>query len=135
MAEIELSAKERQAFKARAHALDPVVRLGAQGLTPAVLREIDRALAAHGLIKVRVPGDEREAREAMFGEIASTLNAARVQAIGKLLVLYRPLPEPEPSARHDLREPAPRTKARRKAQPVAGKRPAPRRSARRSGPR
>jgi putative YhbY family RNA-binding protein len=97
MAQIELNAKERQALKARAHGLEPVVLLGAQGLTPAVMREIDRALAAHELIKVRVPGDERELREAMFARIADELNAARVQAIGKLVVLYRPLPEDDGS--------------------------------------
>jgi RNA-binding protein len=93
MPEIELSPKERQALKGQAHALDPVVLLGAQGLTPAVMREIERALAAHALIKVRVPGDEREARDAMFRQIADELNAARVQSIGKLLVLFRPLAE------------------------------------------
>ena len=92
MAEIELSPKQRQDLKGRAHALQPVVLLGAQGLTDAVLREIDRALGAHELIKVRVPGDERETREAMFRQIAESLDAARVQAIGKLLVFYRPLP-------------------------------------------
>lgn len=95
MAEIELSPKERQALKGQAHALNPVVLLGAQGLTPAVLREIDRALAAHALIKVRVPSDEREEREQMFRQIADELGAARVQSIGKLLVFFRPLPQEE----------------------------------------
>jgi RNA-binding protein len=99
MAEIELSPKERQALKGRAHPLHPVVLLGAQGLTPAVMREIDRALAAHELIKVRVPGDEREERDALFLQIAAELGAARVQSIGKLLVLYRPLPEEEQAMR------------------------------------
>jgi len=105
MAEIALSPKERQALKGRAHALDPVVLMGAQGLTAAVLREIDRALAAHALIKVRVPGDEREEREQMFLQIADQLNAARVQSIGKLLVFYRPLPAVE-QARHAAKEAA-----------------------------
>jgi putative YhbY family RNA-binding protein len=99
MAEIELTPRERQALKGRAHALHPVVLLGAQGLSEAVIREIDRALAAHELIKVRVPGDEREAREALFAAVANRLGAARVQAIGKLLVFYRPRPdEPAPAA-------------------------------------
>jgi putative YhbY family RNA-binding protein len=100
MPEIELSPKERQALKGQAHALDPVVLLGAQGLTAAVMREIDRALAAHALIKVRVPGDGREERDAMFRHMADELNAARVQSIGKLLVLFRPLAE-EAQARRD----------------------------------
>jgi putative YhbY family RNA-binding protein len=98
MAEIRLTAKERQALKARAHPLKPVVLLGAAGLTAAVVKEIDRALAAHELIKVKVPGDDRGEREAVFAALAADLSAARVQAIGKLLVLFRPAPdEPAPS--------------------------------------
>lgn len=93
MAELVLSARERQALKGRAHALDPVVLLGAGGLTPAVMGEIDRALSAHELIKVRVPGDERAAREAVYQRVAEELSAARVQSIGKLLVFFRPAPE------------------------------------------
>ena len=93
MAELELTPKQRQALKGRAHALSATVLLGNQGLTDAVVKEIDRARAAHELIKVRVPGDEREARDAIYREVADRLGAARVQSIGKLLVFYRPLPE------------------------------------------
>lgn len=120
MAQIELNAKERQALKARAHGLEPVVLLGAQGLTPAVMREIDRALAAHELIKVRVPGDERELRDAMFARIADELNAARVQAIGKLVVLYRPLPEDDDS--NTKSAPAAAGRRRSPPAPAAGQR-------------
>lgn len=90
MTELTLSRDERLHLRARAHHLNPVVLLGAAGLTEPVLREIDRALAAHGLIKVRVPGDDRQAREAMAVSIAERLGAGRVGVIGKLLVLYRP---------------------------------------------
>lgn len=90
MPELSLTRDERLHLKARAHHLNPVVLLGAAGLTEPVLREIDRALAAHGLIKVRVPGDDRQAREAMAVSIAERLGAGRVGAIGKLLILYRP---------------------------------------------
>ena len=93
MAEIQLTPRERQALKARAHALKPVVLLGAAGLSPAVLAEIDRALGAHALIKVKVPGDDRALREELFATAADALSAARVQAIGKLLVFYRPIPD------------------------------------------
>jgi RNA-binding protein len=104
MAEIPLTPKQRQALKGRAHRLDPVVLLGAQGLSDAVIREIDRALTAHELIKVRVPGDEREEREALFLQLADRLGAARVQAIGKVLVFYRPKP-PEPAGEQASRSP------------------------------
>jgi putative YhbY family RNA-binding protein len=103
MTEFVLSPKERQALKARAHALDPVVLMGSQGLTDAVKREIDRALLAHELVKVRVPGDDRDERERLFSTLAIELSAARVQMIGKLLVLYRPRPE-EPAAEPAAKE-------------------------------
>ena len=67
--------------------------IGDGGLTPAVRKEADGALNAHGLIKIRVHGDDRAAREAMFQQLADELNAAPVQHIGKLLVLWRPKPE------------------------------------------
>jgi putative YhbY family RNA-binding protein len=95
MAEIQLTPKERQALKALAHGLKPVVLLGSAGLSPAVFKEIDRALVAHELIKVKVPVDDRTEREEIFASVAESLSAARVQAIGKLLVLFRPAPEQE----------------------------------------
>ena len=107
MAALVLTPKERQALKARAHALKPVVLLGANGLGPATLKEIDRALLAHELIKVRVPGDDRDEREAVFERIADELAAARVQSIGKLLVLYRPAPDEEPEPPVSRRSSAP----------------------------
>ncbi len=67
--------------------------IGGDGLTPAVMKEADAGLNAHGLIKIRVLGDDRVAREAMFQTLAETLNAAPIQHIGKLLVLWRPQPE------------------------------------------
>jgi RNA-binding protein len=97
MAELTLSRDERLALKSRAHHLNPVVLLGAAGLSDAVVKEIDRALRAHELIKIRVPGDDRDERERLFANLAARLSAARVQTIGKLLVLYRPKPdEPAP---------------------------------------
>jgi len=119
MPEIQLTPRERQALKARAHALKPVVLLGAAGLSAAALKEIDRALTAHELIKVRVPGDDRDERETLFAEVAETLSAARVQAIGKLLLFYRPAPDEDDQA-DDARSAAPRAKApARKRSPKA----------------
>jgi RNA-binding protein len=93
MSEVILTPKQRQALKARAHSLKPVVLLGSAGLSAAVLQEIDRALTAHELIKVRVPADDRAERDDVFATVADSLSAARVQSIGKLLVLYRPAPD------------------------------------------
>jgi len=99
MTELALDRDLRLALKAQAHSLDPVVLLGAAGLTDAVLAEVERALLAHSLIKVRVPLDDRAEREAIFARIADSVGAARVQAIGKLIVLYRPPPPEEHSER------------------------------------
>jgi putative YhbY family RNA-binding protein len=107
MPAIELSIAERKAHRADAHHLDPVVMIGNDGLTPAVRKEVDAALNAHGLIKVRVLGDDRAAREAMYLQLADQLGAAPIQHIGKLLVLWRPKP-PKVRAEDEDRKPGPR---------------------------
>ena len=96
--ELALTPRERQTLKGRAHKLNPVVLLGNAGLSEPVLKEIDRALSAHELIKIRVPTDDDTERAKTFAEIATRLAAARVQSIGKVLVLYRPLPDGAASA-------------------------------------
>ena len=90
---IKLTPAERSALRAEAHGLNPVVMIGEAGLTEAVMKEISSSLDAHGLIKVRVFGDDREARTAIYEQICEELGAAPVQHIGKLLVLYRPKAE------------------------------------------
>ena len=93
MAQIQLTPTERKAHRAEAHHLDPVVMIGGDGLTDAIRKEADLALNAHGLIKIRVLGDDRAAREAIYLQLADELNAAPIQHIGKLLVLWRPQPK------------------------------------------
>lgn len=108
MPAIQLTTAERRAFRADAHHLDPVVMIGGDGLTPAVTKETDNALKAHGLIKVRVLGDDRAQRESMFAQLCDELNAAPIQHIGKLLVLWRPIPEKEVAEGSESRMPGPR---------------------------
>jgi len=93
MPAIQLTPSERKEKRADAHHLTPVVMIGNDGLTPAVVKEIDAALNAHGLIKVRVFSDDRDARDEMFSTLSDSLSAAPIQHIGKLLVLWRPMPE------------------------------------------
>jgi RNA-binding protein len=107
MPAIQLSVAERKAHRAEAHHLDPVVMIGNDGLTAAVKKETDAALSAHGLIKVRVLGDDREAREAVYQQLCEDLNAAPIQHIGKLLVLWRPKPT-KVKAEDEERKPGPR---------------------------
>jgi putative YhbY family RNA-binding protein len=108
MPAIQLTPAQRKEHRSEAHHLDPVVMIGGDGLTPAVTKEIDNALKAHGLIKVRVFSDERATREALFAQLADELSAAPIQHIGKLLVLWRPIP-PKEKAERDDRMPGPRT--------------------------
>ena len=82
--------------------------VGNDGLTPAVVTEVDGALRSHGLIKVRIFSDDRAAREAVLAELADRLDAAPVQHIGKLVVLWRPIP-PKVKPERDDRMPGPRT--------------------------
>ena len=90
---ITLSPIERRALKAKAHELVPVVMIGDHGLTPAIVREIDRNLKAHELIKIRASTDDREQRSRWFDEICDALYAAPVQHIGKIFIIWRHSPE------------------------------------------
>lgn len=90
----ELTGKQRRWLRGRAHDLDPVVQLGAKGLTDAVVAEVDRSLEAHELIKVRLAG-ERDEREVTAATLADRTNAHAVGTIGKVAILYRPHPDPE----------------------------------------
>lgn len=101
MPSISLTPAQRKEHRAAAHHLDPVVLIGGEGLTPAVLKEADAALKAHGLIKVRVFSDDRAARDTIFERLSDELNAAPIQHIGKLLVLWRPVPPKEKAERDE----------------------------------
>ena len=111
---LTLSADERRSLRARAHGLNPVVSIAENGLTDAVLKEIDANLKAHELIKIRVYNDDRDEREGFLATICNQLNAGAVQHIGKLLVVWRPAPQEEPTKaaapRRAPRRAAPKTK-------------------------
>jgi putative YhbY family RNA-binding protein len=93
MAALTIDSDQRRALRAQAHHLKPVVMIASKGLTPAVLAEIDRALTAHELIKIRVSGVERAVRAQYLETICDTLDCAPVQMLGNLLVVWRPNPE------------------------------------------
>ena len=90
---LKLTPAQRSDLRSQAHGLAPVVMIGDSGLTPAVIKEIDVSLNSHGLIKIRVLGDDRDARISHYETICADLGAAPVQQIGKLLVMYRPTKE------------------------------------------
>lgn len=88
-----LTPRERAHLKGRAHALEPVVHLGGSGVTDALVAEVDRALTAHELIKVKVSVDDRQARVAAGDEICARTGATAVHRVGKVIILWRPRPE------------------------------------------
>jgi len=98
MPKLDITSQERSALRAAAHPLRPVVLIGDRGLTESVLKEIDLNLKAHQLIKVRVAGDDREARNTMLETICDTLSCASVHHLGKTLIIYRP----DPTARTQI---------------------------------
>jgi RNA-binding protein len=90
---IALTPRERAGLKARAHALEPLAHVGQGGLTDAVIAEVNRALIAHELIKVRVGAADRGDRDQMCDALSAATDAALVQRVGKVLVLWRPRPD------------------------------------------
>lgn len=93
----ELTPAERRALRAQAHTLKPVVLIGDAGLSEAVLVEIDRQLASHELIKVRIAGEDRRRRATFLETICKAVGAAPVLQIGRVIVLYRRKPDKTPA--------------------------------------
>ena len=90
----ELKSKQVSHLRALGHNLNPVVMIGNNGLTEQVLREIEVSLNAHELIKIKVFGDDRDARKQMLEEICEKTGAAAIHHIGKQLVIYRASDKP-----------------------------------------
>ena len=118
----KLTSVEQQALRARAHSLNPVVMISEKGLSDNLLKEIDRSLSAHELIKIRVFGDDKAQRAQAMEAICSSVGAVPVQHIGKILVVYRKNPD-HPAKRAPAAKPVnkraaqekPATARRRKA--------------------
>ena len=90
---LKLTPAQRRSLREQAHHLHPVVMVSEAGLTDNVIREISNSLDAHGLIKIRIFGDDRANRIELYQQICTLLHAAPIQHIGKLLVIYRPKKE------------------------------------------
>ena len=102
----ELTPAQRRDLRARAHHLTPVVTIADNGLAPTVVAEIERSLQAHELIKVKVQGAEREQRDALMQELCAALDAAPVQHIGNILVVWRQRREEDKPAAAAEKKPA-----------------------------
>lgn len=93
---LRLTPRQRAGLKARAHALEPVVHVGQAGASEAVLAEVDRALTAHGLIKVKLASADRDARQELTDALCTATDAVAVQLVGRILALWRPRPDDDP---------------------------------------
>ena len=113
---LDITSEQRRALRARAHALNPVVSISQNGLSESVLKEIERSLESHELIKIRVYNDEREVRDQYLSAICEQLGAAPVQHIGKLLVIWRPAPEEKSKPASPRRPRAASTRSKRSFQ-------------------
>lgn len=105
-----LSENDSRALRAAAHKLKPIVLIGKAGITEAVLAELNIALDHHELIKIKIPGEDRETRRAAIESVTAQSNAQLVQVIGHIAVLYRKTPQ---KSSKSSRKPKPTLKSRR----------------------
>ena len=85
-----LTSAQSRFLRGQAHDLKAMLQVGGKGISDALVAEVDAALEHHELIKVKVAGEDREARDAMIRDLAGRVGAALVQRIGHTAVLYRP---------------------------------------------
>ncbi len=78
-----------RALRAQAHALKPIVRLGQNGLSDAVIKELDLALEHHELIKVKLTAEDKSQRLLTQTTLCQSVGAECVQKIGNTMTLYR----------------------------------------------
>ena len=84
-----LSSTKKKDLRKKAYSLKPYVMIGQYGLTDAVLTEIDLALNAHELIKIRIRGADKNKRSLQCLKIEQELNATVIHQVGFITVIYR----------------------------------------------
>lgn len=101
--QLSLTTRNRKLFRAIGHQLKPVVTVAGNGLTDAVMAEIQRALADHELIKVKVIAEDRKERDEVIGRVCDKLGAAIVQRVGNIVLLFKLAKNPNPALSNILR--------------------------------
>jgi len=96
---MELSEHQKKYLRGRGHQLKPLIMIGDAGLTESLLTEFDATLAHHELIKVKARVGDRAVRDEIIGQLCRDYDAALVQRIGNVALLYRPNPEKKPEKR------------------------------------
>lgn len=89
----KLTTAQTKFLRALAHHLNPVLWVGAAGVSESVLAELDQTLNDHELVKVKLLHDDRELRQQLIEALCQSSSAVKVQSIGKMVVLYRPNPK------------------------------------------
>lgn len=84
-----LSNPQKRYLRGLAHDLKPVILVGAKGVTPGLVAELEQALEQHELIKAKIAAEDRETRDAWIDALAEQSGAALVSRIGHTAVLYR----------------------------------------------
>ncbi|GAB1257428.1 ribosome assembly RNA-binding protein YhbY [Aurantivibrio plasticivorans] len=98
-----LSSDLKKQYRSIGHKLKPTVMIGGNGLSEAVISEVERALHDHELIKVKLGIADRDDRQMIVEELAKETKAEVVQMIGKMVLLYRANPKPNPKLSNVLR--------------------------------
>ena len=91
---MQITPRQKKFLRARAHPLKVVVTIGAKGLTDPVREEVELALSKHELIKLKLPAEDKQAKQAILESLVGELGAAQVQLIGRVGVLYRAAEKP-----------------------------------------
>jgi len=98
-----LSADRKKQYRALGHNLNPIVTIGDKGLSEGLMGELNRALDDHELIKVKLAVVEREDRQALVKQLAALPGVELVQQVGKMALLFRANPKPNPKLSNLLR--------------------------------
>ena len=88
-----MNKKRKYQLKAEAHHLKPVILLGNQGLTDSVQQEIDNALSAHQLIKIKIPVSDKDERNKIIDEICNQQQSVHIDTVGHIAIIWRKNPD------------------------------------------
>lgn len=88
-----LSQNQKKYLRGIAHGLNPIIIIGAQGITDSLMAELEKALQFHELLKIKMAAGEREDRKKMIDHVVDQTKAQLVQSVGKMFVIYRPRPK------------------------------------------
>jgi RNA-binding protein len=84
-----LTGKQRSYLKSLANGIEPIMQIGKGGITENVIKQIDDALEAREIIKIKVLNNSMLEAKELANEVATAVGAEFVQSIGNKFVIYR----------------------------------------------